>query len=121
METDEKEKHFWRNSNQFEHNSLSETLRYLGMNTRKYPTIYHLRSTLLTSKRKFHPRLIYLALHHLVKYRGHFLNQNMSWNRDKHATSSKELLESYFNELESHSYEMKKLAQEDWNTLVHIF
>lgn len=120
METDEKEKHFWRNSNQFEHNSLSETLRYLGMNTRKYPTIYHLRSTLLTSKRKFHPRLIYLALHHLVKYRGHFLNQNMSWNRDKHATSSKELLESYFNELESHSYEMKKLAQEDWNTLVHI-
>lgn len=39
----------------------------------KYPTIYHLRYDLITSKDKFDIRLIYLALHHIVKYRGNFL------------------------------------------------
>src|SRR5690625_584404 len=46
IETEEKEKHFWRNSNQFENNTLSETLTYLGKNARTYPTIYHLRNAL---------------------------------------------------------------------------
>lgn len=39
-----------------------------------YPTIYHLRHALMTEKRKFDIREIYLAIHHIVKYRGHFLN-----------------------------------------------
>src|SRR5690625_6814954 len=39
IETEEKEKHFWRNSNKFEHNTLSETLTHLGKNSRIYPTI----------------------------------------------------------------------------------
>src|SRR5699024_3114554 len=77
MQTDENEKHFWRNSNHFDNRTLSETLKNLGKIPRKYPTIYHLRYALLTEKRQFHPRLIYLALHHLVKFRGHFLNENM--------------------------------------------
>ena len=40
----------------------------------KYPTIYHLRQALMTEKRQFDLRLVYLAIHHLVKYRGHFLS-----------------------------------------------
>ena len=40
---------------------------------REYPTIYHLRSRLIHSKDPHDVRLVYLALHHLVKYRGHFL------------------------------------------------
>ncbi len=39
----------------------------------KYPTIYHLRSALLHSQSKEDWRLYYLALHHIIKYRGHFL------------------------------------------------
>ena len=39
----------------------------------KYPTIYHLRSHLIESTKKEDLRLIYLAMHHIVKYRGHFL------------------------------------------------
>ncbi|GAO99993.1 type II CRISPR RNA-guided endonuclease Cas9 [Fructobacillus ficulneus] len=40
----------------------------------KYPTIYHLRLALMTESRQFDLREIYLAMHQIVKYRGHFLN-----------------------------------------------
>ncbi len=39
----------------------------------KFPTIYHLRQFLADSKEKADLRLIYLALAHIVKFRGHFL------------------------------------------------
>lgn len=39
----------------------------------QYPTIYHLRYALMTEDRKFDVREIYWAIHHIVKYRGHFL------------------------------------------------
>ena len=38
-----------------------------------YKTIYHLQKELIDDKNtKFDIRFIYLALHHLIKYRGHF-------------------------------------------------
>ena len=40
---------------------------------KKFPTIYHLRKHLADSKEKIDLRLIYLALAHMIKYRGHFL------------------------------------------------
>ena len=39
----------------------------------KYPTIYHLRSDLFHNPAKQDIRLVYLALHHIIKYRGNFL------------------------------------------------
>lgn len=42
------------------------------------PTIYHLRRTLMTSDEKADPRMIYLAVHHIIKYRGHFLAEGQS-------------------------------------------
>ncbi len=39
----------------------------------EFPTIYHLRKALIEGKAKEDPRLVYLALHHIVKNRGHFL------------------------------------------------
>lgn len=39
----------------------------------KYPTIYHLRLALMNSTEKHDLREIYLAIHHAIKYRGHFL------------------------------------------------
>ncbi|MCL1884729.1 MAG: type II CRISPR RNA-guided endonuclease Cas9 [Defluviitaleaceae bacterium] len=47
---------------------------------REYPSIYHLRSHLLNAAHKVDLRLIYLALHHIVKYRGHFVNENRTIN-----------------------------------------
>ena len=44
--------------------------------TKKYPTIYHLRNELMFSNNKMDIRLVYLAIHHIIKYRGNFLYTN---------------------------------------------
>lgn len=41
----------------------------------KYPTIWHLRYDLVTNKEKTDIRLVYLAIHHILKYRGNFLHE----------------------------------------------
>lgn len=40
---------------------------------KKYPTIYHLRKSLVESKEPIDVRLVFLAVSHIVKNRGHFL------------------------------------------------
>lgn len=40
----------------------------------EYPTIYHLRSTLMKEPAK-DIRLLFLAIHHIIKYRGNFLHE----------------------------------------------
>ena len=42
---------------------------------KEYPTIFHLRKDLMESDDKKDIRLIYLALHHIIKNRGNFLHQ----------------------------------------------
>lgn len=51
---------------------------------REYPTIYHLRSALVRGEAKKDIRLYYLAMHHILKYRGNFLfeGQKLSEIRD---------------------------------------
>lgn len=49
--------------------TLAEEKKY----HKQFPTIYHLRKQLADSKEKTDLRLIYLALAHMIKYRGHFL------------------------------------------------
>ena len=39
----------------------------------RYPTIFHLRKELIDSKEPHDIRLVYLAIHHIIKNRGHFL------------------------------------------------
>ena len=46
----------------------------------KYPTIYHLRSDLFHNSKKQDIRLVYLALHHIIKYRGNFLVEGGVYN-----------------------------------------
>lgn len=48
----------------------------------KFKTIYHLRDYLANSTQKEDIRLIYLALHHIVKYRGNFLYEGKSFSVD---------------------------------------
>ncbi|MDO4913452.1 MAG: type II CRISPR RNA-guided endonuclease Cas9, partial [Bifidobacteriaceae bacterium] len=42
---------------------------------RKYPTIYHLRKALMTDDAQHDIREVYLAIHHIVKFRGNFLTE----------------------------------------------
>lgn len=46
----------------------------------EYPTIYHLRKELLHSTEPKDARLVYLALHHIIKHRGHFLFAGLEAN-----------------------------------------
>lgn len=45
---------------------------------KQYPTIYHLRADLIKNPAEHDVRLVFLALHHLLKNRGHFLFDNLS-------------------------------------------
>ena len=44
-----------------------------------FKTIYHLRKYLINTTNKVDARLIYLALHHMMKYRGHFLYEGQTF------------------------------------------
>lgn len=50
---------------------------------KEFPTIYHLRAALIKGKKEYDVRLIYLAIHHILKNRGHFL-----YDGDKFDTST---------------------------------
>lgn len=43
---------------------------------KRFPTIYHLRKWLIETDQKADIRLIYLAVHNIVKHRGNFLREN---------------------------------------------
>ncbi len=45
---------------------------------KRFPTIYHLRSELIVTDKKPDIRLVYLALAHILKHRGHFLYEGLS-------------------------------------------
>ena len=45
---------------------------------RDFPTIYHLRKELIANPEPHDVRLVYLALHHLIKHRGHFLFDSLN-------------------------------------------
>lgn len=64
-----------------------------------YPTIYHLRYELMTLDKAFDVRLVYLAIHHILKHRGHFLYNGLSEN-DKGIPDFGELYEQLGNVIE---------------------
>lgn len=49
----------------------------------QYPTIYHLRNKLIKEDRMFDARLVYLAIHHILKYRGNFLFPELNANQNE--------------------------------------
>ena len=61
----------------------------------RFPTIYHLRDYLCNCEEKEDPRLIYLALHHIIKYRGNFLYEDQDFSLEivNYEKDLKELIE----------------------------
>ncbi len=53
----------------------------------QYPTIYHLRKALIYGDTKPDLRLVYLALHHIIKNRGHFLMEGQDLHNVKDFTN----------------------------------
>lgn len=60
-----------------------------------YPTIYHLRKKLMNHQEQEDIRLVYLAIHHIIKYRGNFLYNVENFSANNLDISSK--LESLLN------------------------
>lgn len=59
-----------------------------------FKTIYHLRNYLINTTQKVDIRLVYLALHHIIKYRGNFLYEgNFSENTNEIANKVDEILD----------------------------
>lgn len=93
------QKHPWTSTNNFENRTLSEVLLEVGYTkeevNRRYPTIYHLRKDLLNSDKEFDLRLVYLTIHNLVKYRGHFLLKGVDW-KERDVENSSESFKKLF-------------------------
>ena len=66
-----------------------------------YPTIYHLRHKLITTDEKMDIRLVYLAIHHIIKYRGNFLYEGSNFNTS--SININENLKSMLDELKNTS------------------
>lgn len=60
---------------------------------KKYPTIYHLNYDLATTDKKADIRLVYLAFHSIIKYRGHFNDKTPMASFSMDAVDYNKLLE----------------------------
>lgn len=66
----------------------------------KYKTIYHLRYDLMNNKEQKDIRLVYLALHHIIKYRGNFNYGGKNFNTENIDITSK--LEEVFENIRNY-------------------
>lgn len=69
---------------------------------KKYPTIWHLRYELLTNTEKQDLRLIYLALHHIIKHRGNFLYHDSEIGNQGNSFDIKDTLDELIVTLNNH-------------------
>lgn len=72
----------------------------------QYPTMYHLRYALATQAGPFDVRLLYLAVQHIAKHRGHFLFDNLD-------ASKVNDFNAVFSEVEN--YGRDEMGIEDWS------
>lgn len=64
----------------------------------EYPTIYHLRKELSMSQERHDIRLVYLAIHHIIKYRGNFLYEGDLKSNTDEVLESIEFLVNFIRE-----------------------
>ena len=74
-------KYYFDDKDEFQINALFNDEDYIDKNYHEeFRTIYHLRKALIEDKKEFDIRLVYLAIHHILKKRGHFLFQDQNMN-----------------------------------------
>lgn len=83
---------------------------------KKYPTIYHLREKLMAEGTD-DVRLLYLAIHHIIKYRGHFLlSGEMSANEIGGVNQLKVLIENLNDKLKENKEAEGNFEFDEFNT-----
>ena len=73
---------------------------------KKYKTIYHLRKELIDSKERQDIRLIYLAIHHIIKYRGNFNYPGKAENFKVEEIETRDLLQQILEEYKDNLEEL---------------
>ncbi|MFI3307925.1 MAG: type II CRISPR RNA-guided endonuclease Cas9 [Mycoplasmatota bacterium] len=101
------------------HKISREEKRMVKEYNKKYPTIYHLRKHLCESTEKVDIRLVYLAVHHIIKYRGNFLYDADNFNTDKIDLKSKflESFETVNSILKEDIIDISNIATSDYSML----
>lgn len=90
-------------------NSLFDDMNYTDEDYHnEFPTIYHLRKHLMTTKEEQDPRLVYLAIHHILKYRGHFLFEGDLKNENSFDTLIHNFNEWTFNIFEDFMFDLNE-------------
>jgi CRISPR-associated endonuclease Csn1 len=84
---------------------------------KEYKTIYHLRKALIEGKKKFDIRLIYLALKHILKHRGHFLFEGLN---AKDVTDFKKIFDDFKEYLEHENDQIGFIQVNDSNSFETI-
>lgn len=85
---------------------------------KKYPTIYHLRHDLANTKDYRDIRLIYLAIHHIIKYRGNFNTVgNFSVDKMNISFQIETCLSSIYDLLDIDSFNKDKIDSIDYTSL----
>lgn len=97
--------HYKKDYNLFIDSSYNDKIYY-----KEYPTIYHLRHKLMYSKEKMDIRLVYLGIHHILKYRGNFLYEGQNFDVKSLDVPSK--IKSVLN-IFAENFEMVDLTQMD--------
>lgn len=81
----------------------------------KYKTIYHLRKELIDDTSKKDIRLVYLAIHHIIKYRGNFLYSGDNFNVDNLNINS--ALDEFFEALKNYNQVLN--IQENYKEIIN--
>ena len=82
----------------------------------KYKTIYHLRDRLIKDSSKEDIRLVYLAIHHIIKYRGNFLYSNASFNTNN--LNIKEKVKEFLDSIQNNVIKLE--IPEDYETIIDL-
>ncbi len=77
---------------------------------REYKTIYHLRYALMSAEKSMDVRLLYLALHHIIKKRGHFLMKGETLSEVKNFSECWQSFVSCVDGLDEKSDQSEKVA-----------
>ena len=78
---------------------------------RKFPTIYHLRKYLIETQEKVDLRLVYLAIHHIIKYRGNFLYEGDFSNDTDKINEKLDIIEEFLKETYEITVKKEKLIE----------
>lgn len=77
----------------------------------KFPTIYHLRKSIIDNEEKHDVRLVYLALHNILKNRGHFLFEGQNFDEVIDFKATYYQVKEYYKDEFNKEFECKDLEK----------